>query len=105
MGAWHVLYPGLDPYFRCPFLDALHRTGKENMMPQSTHDRAAELHNLAEHAHAVTAVAHGKEDHLTAHELSTKANEQSQNAHRLSVELAAEREKSAEEPGKKSSKA
>ena len=30
-------------------------------MPQSMHDRAAELHNLAAHAHAAAATAHGKE--------------------------------------------
>ena len=28
-------------------------------MPQSTHDRVAELHNLAGHAHFAAAVAHG----------------------------------------------
>ena len=73
-------------------------------MPQSTHDRAAELHNLAAHAQAATAVAHGKADHLTAHELSTRAKEHSQNAHKLSEELAAEGEKSAEEQAERSSK-
>jgi N-acetylglutamate synthase-like GNAT family acetyltransferase len=55
-------------------------------MPQSTHDRAAELHNLAVHAHAGAATAHGKGDHLTAHELST-AHEHSMNAHKLAEEL------------------
>jgi hypothetical protein len=55
-------------------------------MPQSTHDRIAELHNLAEHAHAAAAVAHGKSDHLAAHELSKKALEHSMNAYRLSEE-------------------
>src|ERR1035438_6762659 len=49
-------------------------------MPQSTHDRAAELHNLAAHAHTAAAVAHGKGDHLTAHELSKQAQEHSMNA-------------------------
>jgi hypothetical protein len=49
-------------------------------MPQSTHDRAAELHSLAAHAHAAAAVAHGKEDHLTANELSKQAHEHSMNA-------------------------
>jgi hypothetical protein len=39
-------------------------------MSQRAQERAAELHNLAAHAHAAAAVAHGKEDHLTAHELS-----------------------------------
>jgi hypothetical protein len=55
-------------------------------MPQSTHDRTAELHNLAEHAHAAAAVAHGKADHLTAHELTKKALEYSKEAYRNSEE-------------------
>ena len=42
-------------------------------MPQSIHNRAAELHNLAIHAHTTAAAAHGKGDHLTAHELSKQA--------------------------------
>ena len=57
-------------------------------MSQSTHDRAAELHNLAAHAHVSAAVAHGKEDHLTAHELS-------ENAHKHTTQLAEEADKSA----------
>jgi hypothetical protein len=48
----------------------------------------AELHNLAAHAHTAAAVAHGKGDHLTAHELSKQAIEYSRNAHQLSEELA-----------------
>ncbi len=58
-------------------------------MPQSTHERVAELHNLAGHAHFAAAVAHGKGDHLTAHELSVQAHEHSTNARKLSEELAA----------------
>ena len=58
-------------------------------MPQSPHDRVAELHNLAGHAHFAAAVAHGKGDHLTAHELSVQAHEHSTNARKLSEELAA----------------
>ena len=49
-------------------------------MPQSTHDRAAELHDLAPHAHAAAATDHGKGDHLTAHELSRQAHEHSVHA-------------------------
>jgi hypothetical protein len=49
-------------------------------MPQSSHEQAAELHNLASHAHAVGAVAHGKADHLTDHELNKEADEHSRNA-------------------------
>jgi hypothetical protein len=56
-------------------------------MPQSAHDRAAELHNQAEHAHAAAAVAHGKADHLTAHELSKRALEYSKSAYRHSEEM------------------
>ena len=59
-------------------------------MPQSTHGRIAELHNLAEHAHAAAAAAHGKGDHLTAHELSKKAFEYSKSAHRHSEEMVEE---------------
>ena len=49
-------------------------------MPQSSHDQAAERHNLASHAHAVAAVAHGKADHLTDHELNKQADELSRTA-------------------------
>ena len=49
-------------------------------MPQSSHDQAAELHNLPSHAHAVAAVAHGKTDHRTDHELSKQTYELSRKA-------------------------
>jgi hypothetical protein len=62
-------------------------------MPQSTHDRAAELHNMAAHAHASAAAAHGKGDHLTAHELGKKALEHSLHAYKLSEQLVEEAEK------------
>jgi len=58
-------------------------------MPQSPHDRIAELHNLAAHAHAAAAVAHGKSDYLTAHELTKQAHEHSLNARKLAEELMA----------------
>jgi hypothetical protein len=64
-------------------------------MPQSTHDRAAELHNLAAHAHAAAAVAHNKGDHATAHELSRQAYEHSMNVRKLAEELAAKDERAA----------
>jgi hypothetical protein len=60
---------------------------QENSMPQSPHDRVAELHNLAGHAHAAAATAHGKGDHLTAHELSKQAHEHSINAYKHAKEL------------------
>lgn len=63
-------------------------------MPQSTHARASELHNLAMHAHQAAAVAHDKGDHLTAHELSKQALEHSKNALGLAEKLAAEAAKS-----------
>jgi hypothetical protein len=55
-----------------------------NIMSQN---RIAELHNLAAHAHTAAAVAHGKGEHLTAHELSKQAHEHSMNAHKASEEL------------------
>jgi hypothetical protein len=63
-------------------------TSEENAMPQSPHNRVAELHNLAAHAHTAAAAAHGGGDHLTGHELSKQAFEHSMNAHKLSEELA-----------------
>lgn len=63
-------------------------------MPQSTHARASELHNLAIHAHQAAAVAHGKGDHLTAHELSKRALEHSMEAFGLAEKLATEASKS-----------
>lgn len=58
-------------------------------MPQSVHNRLAELHNLAAHAHSEAAAALGKGDHLSASELSHQAHEHSLNAHRLAEEIAA----------------
>jgi len=60
---------------------------QEGTMPQSAHDRAAELHNLAAHAHAAAATAHGKADYLTAHELTKQAHEHSIQAHQVAEEL------------------
>jgi hypothetical protein len=57
-------------------------------MSPSPHERVVELHNLAAHTHTAAAAAHGKGDHLTAHELSRQAHEHSLNAHKLSQELA-----------------
>jgi hypothetical protein len=62
-------------------------------MSPSSSSRLVELHNLASHAHTAAAAAHGKGDHLTAHELSKQAHEHSMNAHKLSQELAGERGK------------
>ena len=56
-------------------------------MPQSSHDQAAELHNLASHAHAAAAVSHGKADHRSAHEQSKRADDLSRNALKHSAQL------------------
>ena len=50
------------------------------------HQRAAELHDAAAHAHRV-AEQHGKQDHLTGHEHSRQALEYSERAHRYSQEI------------------
>jgi hypothetical protein len=44
------------------------------------HQRAAELHDVAAHAHRV-AEQHGQQEHLTGHEQSRQALEDSQDAH------------------------
>jgi hypothetical protein len=56
------------------------------------HQRAAEFHNLAAHAHLAAGAHHNQEDHLTGHEHSkqamefaTKAFQYSQQAHEKSV--------------------
>jgi len=67
-------------------------------MPQSTHDQAAELHNLAAHTHAAAATAHGKGDHLTAHELSKLAHEHSMNTNKLVEELGTKAARVQQEP-------
>jgi hypothetical protein len=50
------------------------------------HQRAAELHDLAAHAHRSAAEHNGQQDHLTPHELSRRALEHSEEAHRHSQE-------------------
>jgi DNA-binding transcriptional regulator YiaG len=52
------------------------------------HRRAAELHDAAAHAHRA-ASQHGQTEHLTSHELSRQAMEQTREAHRLSQETGA----------------
>jgi hypothetical protein len=60
---------------------------QEDIMPQFTYDRIAELHNLAEHAHFAASAAHNAGDHATAHELSRRAMEHSMDAYRRSEEM------------------
>lgn len=78
--------------------DRKHTIVQEIGMPQSSHERVAEFHNLAAHAHTAAAAAHGKGEHLTAHELSKQAHEHSMNAHKLSEELAAQHAHSGKKP-------
>ncbi len=58
-----------------------------------SHQRAAELHNLAEHAHITAAEHHGKGDHLTGHEFSKKALEHATKAFELAQAAHRESEK------------
>jgi hypothetical protein len=69
-------------------ITASNRVG--DIISESTHDRAIELHNLAAHAHQAAATAHGKGDHLSAHELTKKAHEHSWNAYKHAGELIAD---------------
>ncbi len=46
--------------------------------------KAAELHDLAAHAHRVAAEHYEKQDHLTGHEHSRQALEHSRKAHQMS---------------------
>ena len=55
-------------------------------MPYDSHQRAAEFHDLAAHAHRVAATHHGKGDHLTGHEYSRQAMEHSAKAYELAQE-------------------
>jgi hypothetical protein len=55
-------------------------------MPTDSHQRAAEFHDLAAHAHRVAATGHDKGDHQTGHELSKQAMEHSAKAHQASQE-------------------
>jgi hypothetical protein len=66
-------------------LDIRHSRGKK--MPQSTHNRSAELHNLAEHDH--DAAARDKSDHLSPHELTKQAEEHSEKTRKRDEGLAA----------------
>jgi hypothetical protein len=66
-------------------------------MPNDSHQRAAEFHELAAHAHRAAAVQHGKSDHLSAHELSRQALEHAKEAFRWSQDA---HEKSTKAAGK-----
>jgi hypothetical protein len=55
-------------------------------MPNDSHQRAAEFHELAAHAHRSAATHYAKGDYLTGHEHSRQAMEHSAKAHELSQE-------------------
>jgi hypothetical protein len=52
-------------------------------MPKDAHQKAAEYHDLAAHAHRVAATHHDKGDHKTGHEFSRQAMEHSAKAYEL----------------------
>ena len=56
-------------------------------MPQSTHDRTAELHNLPEHNAEAAATNHGKSTHLSAHEETVQAEDHSRHVAELASKL------------------
>lgn len=53
----------------------------------TNHQRAAELHEVAAHAHRVAEDHRGKQDHLSAQELSRQSLEHSRAAHEHSMTL------------------
>lgn len=56
-------------------------------MPQSVHDRAAELHNIPSHAAEAAETNHGKGSHLTGHEETVQAEDHSRNEADLEAKL------------------
>jgi hypothetical protein len=52
----------------------------EDIMPNNSHQTAAEFHELAAHAHRAAAAHHAKEDHETGREHSRRALEHSNTA-------------------------
>jgi hypothetical protein len=53
-------------------------------MANDSHQRAAEFHELAAHAHRAAMTNHEKQDHLTGHELSRQALEYATQAFQFS---------------------
>lgn len=62
-----------------------------NRYNNENHQRAAELHDGAAHAHMTAAVAHEKQDHLTGNELSRRALEHSETAYEQTREVQREK--------------
>ena len=58
--------------------------------PYENHQRGAELHDNAAHAHLTASETHQKQEHQTGQELSRRALEYSQLAHQHTGETAAE---------------
>jgi len=69
--------------------------GMGNIMPNDSHQRAVEFHELAAHAHRAAAAHHGKEDHQTRHEHSKQAMEHANKAMQWSQEAHGKSVKSA----------
>ena len=59
-------------------------------MNYDSHQRAAEFHEMAAHAHRAAAVSHGKQDHFTGNELSRQAMEHASKAHQATLEAFAQ---------------
>ncbi len=59
-------------------------------MNYDSHYRAAELHEMAAHAHRAAAAHHDKQDHLTGNEHSRQAMEHANKAHQATLEAFAQ---------------
>jgi hypothetical protein len=60
---------------------------KEDTMPQSEYDNAADLHIYAAQAHTAAAAAHHRGDHEAAGELSSRAQDYSMAASEKTFEV------------------
>src|ERR1700686_5257730 len=69
-------------------------------MNNGPHWRAAELHDLAAHAHRTAATHHDKEDHQTGHEHSKQAMEHAGRAYEYSQQAHGESVSSVNTAGK-----
>jgi hypothetical protein len=67
-------------------------------MPGDMHIVAAEMHEKAAHAHRVAAAHHGKEDHLSGHEVSREALDHAHRAFELAQEAHRASSKAANKP-------
>jgi hypothetical protein len=63
---------------------------KEEIMPQSLHAQAAEMHTNAAYAHAAAGCEHSTGDHISTQDLTRMAYDRSQEAARLSKAIAKE---------------